>query len=167
MNEHPEDLIDMAYDALEGCEDLLSYHNRHGTPSMLILTQLCPKIAIESARLLAESHDFSGKVVVEIGAGVGFLAIELAKNAKHVYAIEVDAAWSWVFTRSLYKHKPTNLTWIFGDAKSMIGLIKADVAIVFTRSGQHQMKAIAQQLAQTVIMPLHESGDFNKGDFSP
>ena len=47
-----------------------------------------------------------GKRVIEVGAGVGFLAIEMAKRAKSVIAIECDPAWSWIFTQPLQLHKP-------------------------------------------------------------
>lgn len=151
---HAETLIDVAYHAMEGVEDLMRYHERHGTPSLLILTQHCPEIAVEAVRLLAP--DIAGKVVIEIGAGVGFLSIEMAKLAKQVIAIEVDPAWSWVFTQSLYVHKPKNLTWIFGTAESVADWIKGDVAIVFTKSGIKQMRKVAHKMAPKVIMPLSQ-----------
>ena len=76
MNNDIDVLIDMAYDALEGAEDLMRYHKLHGTPSLLILTQYSFEVAQETARLLAP--EIKDKVVIEIGAGVGFLAIEMA-----------------------------------------------------------------------------------------
>lgn len=152
MSAATDDLIDMAYDALEGAEDLLAYHKRHGTPSLLILTQYSPDVAIETARLLAA--DIDGKRVIEIGAGVGFLAVEMAKRAKSVIAIESDPAWSWIFTRSLYRHKPPNLTWIFGSAESVADVITGDVAIILTHSAPDEMRAVAQRMAPKVIMPF-------------
>ena len=149
---HTDDLITMAYDALEGYEDLQAYHRQHGTPSLLILTQHSPDIAIETARLLGPEID--GKRVIEIGAGVGFLAIEMARRAASVIAIEVDPAWSWIFTRSLYAHKPPNLTWIFGTAESVADVIRADVAVVCTRSGHAAMEEVAAKMAPRVIFPL-------------
>ncbi len=161
------DLVDMAYDALEGCEDLLAYHERHGTASLLILTQFNPRVATESARMICDQYHLTQKTnVVEIGAGVGFLAIELAKRCRSVIAIESDPAWSWIFTRSLYRHKPPNLTWIFGTAESMVGTIMADAAVIFTRSGVKEMRALGEAFAPLVIMPLHEGGD-EQGDFHP
>jgi len=151
---NPDTLIDMAYDALEGAEDLIRYHERHGTPSILILTQHSPEVAQETARLLRP--EIENLVVIEIGAGVGFLAIEMAKVAKQVFAIEVDPAWSWIFTHSLYAHKPSNLTWIFGTAESVIPWLKGDVAVILTRSGVGKMKDLGHQFAPRVIMPLQE-----------
>lgn len=148
------ELINMAYECGEGNEDLMEYHQRHGIPSLLILTQHSPQIAIETARLLRP--DIEGKRVIEIGAGVGFLAIEMAKIAESVIAIEADPAWSWIFTRCLYRHKPTNLTWIFGTAESIAEYIRADVAVIIGRSGIEELKQIAHRMAPEVITPLQE-----------
>jgi len=145
-------MVDVVYEALEGSEDLQEYHRIHGTPSLLILTQLHPTIAKESARLLAP--EIEGKRVIEIGAGVGFLAMEMAEIADSVVAIESDPAWSWVFTHHLYRHKPPNLTWIFGAAESVADQIHGDIAVIFTRSGVNEMIEVAAKMAPRVICPL-------------
>ena len=152
--EKPSALIEMVYDALEGAEDLIRYHKLHGTPSSLILTQYSFGVAQEMVRLL--KAEIEGKTVIEIGAGVGFLAIEMAKLAKQVFAIEVDPAWSWIFTHSLYARKPPNLTWIFGKAETVLPFLKGDVAIVVTRSGIKEMRSLASQFAPKVIMPFQD-----------
>jgi len=148
------DLVNMVYDCMEGDEDLMRYHQEHGTLSMLVLTQYSQPLAHEIARLI--SQDIEDKIVIEIGAGIGFLAIEIAKLAKQVYAIEVDPAWSWVFTRSLYAHKPPNLTWIFGKAETMLPMLKGDIAVVATHSGINELRELAYKFAPNVIMPLQE-----------
>ena len=148
------DEINMIYDALEGLEVLEEYHERHGNPSLLILTQHSPRVAQEAARLM--KPDIENKVVIEIGAGVGFLAIEMAKYAKSVIVFEVDPAWSWIFTKSLYRHKPENLSWIFGNARKFIGIIRGDVAVIFTRSGVNELKCIANEMAPKIIMPFQD-----------
>jgi hypothetical protein len=148
------DVIDMVYDQLEGYEDLLRYHDEHGTPSLLVLTQHTPKVAMKMAELL--DSEIAGKRVIEIGAGVGFLAIELAKRAKSVHAIEVDPAWSWTFTKSLYAHKPKNLTWIFGKAEEVSKWLKGDVVICCTCSGIPEMRKIASRFGPKVIFPLQD-----------
>lgn len=144
-------LIDLVYNALEGCEDAMAYHDRHGTMSLQILTQCNPRAARETARLWAD--EIKGKRVVEIGAGVGFLAIEMAQIARSVFAIESDPAWSWVFTHSLYRHKPKNLTWIFGSAESVSDWLNGDVAVIVTRSGVQAMRDVAFKMCPRVIMP--------------
>ncbi len=152
MPDNPETLIDMAYDALEGAEDLMKYHQQHGTPSLLILTQLSPEIAHETVKLFVD--EIKRKTVIEIGAGVGFLAIEMAKVAKQVFAIEIDPAWSWIFTHSLYAHKPPNLTWIFGTAESVLPWLKGDIAVIVTRSGISEMRELGLQFAPRILIPL-------------
>lgn len=146
-----ERLIDRIYNSLDGFEDMGCYHARHKTRSLQILTQCNPFIAAETVKSL--EVEIWDKIVVEIGAGVGFLAIEMAKHAKFVWAIEVEPMWSWVFARSLYKCKPTNLTWIFGDARSVIGKIRGDVAVVVTNSDIEGLQRVARCLADKVIMP--------------
>jgi len=148
-----ETLTDMVYECMEGCEDVMAYHNRHGTPSLLILTQHNPKIARYTAGLLAEH--IRGKVVIEVGAGIGFLALELARYAKRYIGVEVDPAWSWVFTKSLYRHKPPNLSWFFGCASEAAKAgLRGDVALVFTHSGEEQMRGAAGLLCPQVFLPF-------------
>lgn len=106
----------------------------------------------------ALSSRIKGKTAIEIGAGVGFLAIEMARYAKHVWAVEKDPAWSWVFTKHLYRFKPKNLTWVFGDARDLIGTLKVDLAIVVTCSGETELKHIGELLAKEVIMPFDDPG---------
>ncbi len=148
-----EDAINMMYElggSPIGFELLEEYHRRHGTPSLLVLTQHHPEVAKESARLIAD--EVQGKDVISIGSGVGFLELEIAKLAKSVIAIELDPGWSWIFSRYLYEHKPTNLDWIFGNAEHFIGKIHGDVAVIATRSGREKMRIIGEQLSDKVVM---------------
>lgn len=146
------DEIEGVYETLEGDEECQQYHHRHGTESMLVLTQY----RRERAALIAESirEQIAGKRVVEIGAGVGILAIELARYAKSVVAIDVDPAWSWIFTTYLYREKPPNLTWVFGTAESIAEWLRADVAVVVTHSGKQAMYGIAEKIAPVVLKPI-------------
>lgn len=154
MKEDVGALVDMAYDALEGADDLMRYHKAHGTMSLLILTQYDSEVAANLGEYL--KVEIVDKVVIEIGAGVGFLAIEMAKYARQVFAIEVDPAWSWVFTRSLYAHKPPNLTWIFGKAQTVLPWLHGDVCVIVTRSDIEALRKLGKQFAPKVIMPLQE-----------
>ncbi len=147
--ESAEEAIEGVYEANEGSEIMEQYHARHDTLSMLILT-------IGSAYAATREVDqfwrnIKGKTVIEIGAGAGFLALEMAKFAKQVYAIEVDPSWSAVFTEHLYEIKPPNLTWIFGKAQTVAPFLRGDVAVVFTRSDRKGMEAIARQMCPTLI----------------
>ena len=145
--------INRIYECLEGNKDVEDFMDRHNIKSLGILTICEPKRAIEAIDIFGDS--LRDKVVVEIGAGVGVAAIELAKVAKHVYAIEADPAWSWVFTRFLYQKKPPNLTWIFGCAEDMIGKIKADTAIIFTHSAKQHLQQLGLSFAPKSILAYH------------
>ena len=145
--------IENIYEMLEGEEDVREYHRRHGVKSLLILTCWEHKRAIRSAMFWEKA--IKNKVVVEIGAGVGLVAIEMATVAKHVYAIEADPSWSWVFTKYLYRNKPPNLTWIFGRAEDMVGKITGDVSIIFTHSDLEGMKSLGDKFSPETILAYH------------
>jgi len=152
LKDKPEELstcIDAIYRDVDGYKEAEEFHRRHMTPSCGIITVFdTQKIIDILTPILTRIHN---KTVIEIGAGVGLLACGMAKIAKQVYAIESDPAWSWAFTKVLYEIKPPNLTFIFGKAESMIGILKVDIAIIVTRSGHKEMQAIAKQLASEVI----------------
>jgi len=112
-------------------------------------------------KILKIKNRIQDKAVVELGAGVGFAALEMAKYASHVTAIENEPSWSWVFCQHLYRIKPKNLTWIFDDAfeiqRNMCWCPETfDICVVFTRSGIEQMKRCASWMAQEVIMFYQE-----------
>jgi tRNA G37 N-methylase Trm5 len=142
------DLLGTYYNALEGNPTLHAYHERHGTESALILTNHSDEHASLVADFLRER--VAGKVVVEVGAGIGILAMYVALDAAKVYAIEVDPAWSSVFVWQLYKQKPKNLCFIFGDANEAPP-IKADVAFFCTHSGHKSLREAASRFAPVVI----------------
>jgi len=144
------DDVNGIYEALEGDELVWLYEQKHGIASAKILTVLTPADAI--AALAPHRLRLNGKTIVEIGAGIGWLSLISARYCKEVFAIEADPAWSWVFARKLYAIKPHNLTWIFGNAESMIGKIQADIALVWTRSDTDGMVALGKQFAPEVIL---------------
>ena len=149
--------INMVYESLEGNEDVENFMRRHNISSLGILTICEPEKATRAVKMFGNS--LKNKVVVEIGAGVGLAAIEIAKVAKHVYAIEAAPAWSWLFTKHLYQNKPTNLTWIFGNAEDMIGKIKADTAIIFTHSDTYNLRKLGLSFAPKSILAYHSFKD--------
>jgi protein-L-isoaspartate O-methyltransferase len=152
--------LDAIYQDLEGSKAAEEFHKNHMTPSCGTITVHDTKKVVEIITpFITRIHN---KVVVEIGAGVGLLACGMAKIAKQVYAIESDPAWSWAFTKILYEIKPPNLTFIFGKAESMIGILKADVAVIVTHSGHKEMQAIGKQLAFEVI-DVYEQAGVEKG----
>lgn len=139
-------------------EEQRRHDERHGIKARHHLTMLSP--ADTDWIVSRVRSQIQGRVVVEIGAGVGVLACELAKYAKQVYAIEANLPWSWAFMRHLYGNKPANLTWLVGAAQSMVDVIRADVAIVVTGSDEVGLRELAGRFAPTVIMPWQ---DWNEG----
>jgi hypothetical protein len=152
FKDKPEELsacIDAIYQDLEGYKAADEFHKKYMTPSCGVITVFDTQKVIDT--MMPFATKIHGKTVVEIGAGVGLLACGMATITKQVYAIESDPGWSWAFTKVLYDIKPPNLTFIFGKAESMVGILHADVAIIVTRSGHKEMQAIGRQLADEVI----------------
>lgn len=145
--DHPKTTTD-AYNSLDRSQAVFDYHRRHCTDSACILTVYDDEKASLIAGYLAPR--IRGKVVVEIGAGIGLLACHLAAVARRVYAIEVDPTWTSCFVAALYRSKPRNLTFIFGSAEEAPPLA-ADVALFCTHSGQAAMYRAASRFAPVVI----------------
>ena len=141
-------LLDAYYEAMQGSELAEEYHRRHGIESACILTLTKDEDAAIVAETLAPRIE--GKIVVEIGAGIGLLACHLAQYAKRVYAIDADPAWASVFVWQLYAKKPANLTFIFGRAEEAPH-IAADVALFCTHSGHDAMYRAGARFAPEVI----------------
>jgi hypothetical protein len=141
--------INAIYEDTEGLESMEEFHRKHMTPSLGILTVYEKEYAIKITKELFDR--IADKVVIEIGAGIGLLSVCMATIAQRVYAIEVDPAWAWGFTKILYDLKQPNLTYIFGKAESMVGLLKADVVVILTRSGHEEMQEIAGKFGGLVI----------------
>lgn len=142
------EMIEMYYETADGSPLLEDYHDRHGTESALILTVYEDERAEDIAEWLRPRIE--GKVVVEVGAGIGLLACHLAQVARKVYAIEVDPNWTSCFLAAIYARKPSNLTFIFGKAEEAPH-IAADVALFCTHSGHAAMFAAASRFAPEVI----------------
>ena len=152
------------YERAAGTEigDRLNYEHRMGVKAQHITTICSP----ENTRWMMRKmlRRIRGKVVVEIGAGHGILAIEMAKVAKRVFAIESDPMWTYDFVQVLYKTKPANLTWIFDTAENVLeaGLgsaMNAGVAVVVTGSDETNLRKLAEQFvleAEDVIMPWQD-----------
>jgi len=141
--------VEAAYQMLDGSEASEAYSDRHGIESAAILTILDG----ERAELLTEylRPRIEGRTVVEIGAGIGMLALFMGEYAKRVYAIEAEPAWSWAFVCHLYKAKPKNVSFLFGAADEFSPLIRGDVALFCTHSGRPAMARAAAMFAPAVI----------------
>lgn len=141
--------VSIAYEAMDGSEASMRYSERHGVESAAILTVYEDKHATQIARYLAPRIE--GRTVVEIGAGVGLLALHLGDYAKRVFAIEVEPVWSWLFVEYLYERKPKHVSYLFGMAEEFAGLVHGDVALFCTHSGRAAMREAAVLFAPEVI----------------
>lgn len=103
--------------------------------------------------------------IVEIGAGIGWLAVDLARVARRVFAIEADPLFSQAFGRKLYEEKSSNLTWIFGTATPEMAtwIPKADLVVIVTGSDDERLRKLGEHFAKMygdVVMPWQ---DYNGG----
>ena len=136
------------YEAMDGNERVEAYHLAHGTQSAGILTCYDDEYCSLLADFLRDRLE--GRVVVEIGAGIGLLACHVAQFARRIYAIEVDPGWAGIFATHLWERKPKNLTFIFGTADEAPPIC-ADVAFFCTYSGRPSMYQAATRFAPVVI----------------
>ena len=125
------------------------YEARHGVEAASVLTVWDDGAAAHVADYLADQ--IRGKVVVEIGCGIGRLALHLGRYAEQVFCIDSNPAWAWIFVELLFKSKPPNVSFLFGSAKEFIGRIRGDVALFCTHSDVSGLRQIGSQFAPIVI----------------
>lgn len=144
-----QQMLGEVYERMEGSDASTEYSERHNINSAAVLTV----IDDETASLIVETiaDRIRGKTVVEIGGGIGLLALHMGTVAKRVYCIEANPMWSWTFAGVLLKQKPRNVSYLFGSADEFLGLIKADVAVYCTHSDVQGMGLVAAQFAPVVI----------------
>ncbi len=158
-------MFEAIYNAMEGSESSLAYSERHNINAQAVLTVTDDETAATIALHLAPRIE--GKTVVEIGGGIGLLALHLGHIAKRVYCIEANPMWSWTFAEVLLKQKPKNVSFLFGSADEFVGCIKADVAIYCTHSDVQGMGLVAAQFAPVVIDVYGELIEGNPEAFDP
>lgn len=149
MSDDLRETLSAVYEAMEGSDAAEQYSERHGIASAAVLTVIDDEMAYQIAAHLAPRIE--GKTVVEIGGGIGLLAMHMGHIAKRVYCIEANPMWSWVFAGVLLKQKPRNVSFLFGAADEFLGCIRGDVAIICTHSDVTGMKLVAAQFAPEVI----------------
>lgn len=149
MNDELGPLLDRVYNSFEGNEAMMEYDERHGVASLAVLTVHNDEIADAIAMHLAPRIE--GRVVVEIGGGIGLLAMHLGQYAKRVYCIEANPMWSWTFAACLLANKPKNVSFLFGSADEFAGQIRGDVALYCTHSDADGMMEVGRKFAPTVI----------------
>jgi hypothetical protein len=149
MSNELNDVLDQVYNTFEGNETMREYDKRHGIDSLAVLTVYDDNRADLVASYLAPRIE--GRIVVEIGGGIGLLAFHLAQYAKRVYCIEANPMWSWTFAKCLMDQKPKNVSYLFGAADEFAGQIRGDVALYCTHSDAAGMFVVGKKFAPTVI----------------
>lgn len=144
-----ERMYDESHAGPEVARVVTDYSKRHSIYSASILTIWDDDKADVVACYLADR--VRGKVVVEIGAGLGLLALHLSDIASKVIAIEANPMWTSCWVAFLHKAKPKNVTWIFGAADEVAGMIRGDVAVICTCSDHDGMAETARLFAPEVI----------------
>ena len=154
-----------AADVMADSEMHQEYSERHGIQSAAVLTVFEDETADAIAEHLRPRIE--GKTVVEIGGGIGLLALHMGFIAKRVYCIEANAVWAHSFVAVLLAKKPKNVSYLFGAADEFVGLIKADVAVICTHSDVSGMKLVAGQFAPEVVDVCGELIAENPDGFDP
>jgi hypothetical protein len=149
MDNQLSPMLDQVYEHMEGSEVSLDYSRRHGISSAAILTVHTDEIADALAMHLAPRIE--GRVVIEVGGGIGLLALHMAQYAKRVFCIEANPMWSWTFAAVLLARKPKNVSFLFGAADEFAGCIRGDVALFCTHSDAAGMRSVAGKFAREVI----------------
>jgi len=142
-------MLDEVYNLMKGSEASREYSERHNINSAAILTVIDDDSAAAIVDLLEDR--IAGRVVVEIGAGIGLLGLHMGHVAKRVYCIEANPMWSWTFANLLLEQKPKNVSYLFGAADEFLGTVRGDVAVFCTHSDVKGMGLVAAQFAPTVI----------------
>ncbi len=137
------------YERMESSQVMDEYSDRHGVESAGILTVQDDEMADALARYLAPRIE--GRTVIEIGGGIGLLALHMGQYAKRVLCIEANPMWSWTFAALLLAHKPKNVSFLFGAAEEFAGQIRGDVALFCTHSDVAGMREVAGRFAREVI----------------
>ena len=158
-------MLDEAYRSMEGSAVLQSYTARHGISSQAVLTVTDDNIADLVAGALAPRIE--GRTVVEIGGGIGLLAMHMGRYAKRVFCIEANPVWSSSFVAIMMEQKPKNVSYLFGSAEEFQGLFQADIAIFCTHSGVDSMRAAAAAFAPIVVDVYGELIASNPEAFDP
>lgn len=158
-------MIDEISRIMERSSAYKSFAERHGIRSAPFLTVT----HTETADLIAErpAPRITGKVVIEIGGGIGLLSLAMGVLATRVFCIEANPQWASAFTHVLIDSKPRNVSFLFGAAEEFVDYIKADVAVVCTHSGVRSMLDIGRRFAPEVIDFYGELVAANPDAFDP
>ncbi len=139
-----------------------AYAQRHGVRSAPNLAVMTDEVA---GLIAAHLHErIEGRTVIDVGGGLGLLALHMASSARRVFVVEANPVWSLAWLE-FFQDKPANVTYVWGAADELLETIRADVALVCTHSDVQGMMAIAQQLAPLAIDVFGELIDENPQAF--
>jgi 2-polyprenyl-3-methyl-5-hydroxy-6-metoxy-1,4-benzoquinol methylase len=126
-----------------------AYARRHGVRSAPNLAVMSDEIADLVTKYLQPR--IQDKVVVDVGGGLGILAMHMATFASKIFVIEANPSWAVAYAEFLHAEKPANMSFCWGAAQEFIGQIRADVAIVTTHTDVSGLMSIAAQFAPDAI----------------
>lgn len=156
----------MLLDASKEHEDRVAFNKRSGIRTTHIATMVHHVNTVWILRRLEQQfQNLKDMTVIEIGAGVGVFAVNLAERCKRVFAIEADPLFSREFAVRLYADKPSNLTWVFDVAVPEMAarnggwLPRADLVLVLTGSDEENLRDLAEQFGDAVVMPWQDWND--------
>ena len=123
------------------------------------------KVLTDRQKVLDESRITETSVVLEIGAGNGFITEAIAQRAKKVYAIEIQAGMVWKLKKRIKRYgDKVEIMW--GDITSCrIEEGVADVAIIYysfheisnkTKAVQNIAKALKREGIVSIYEPTIE-----------
>ncbi|SDG59695.1 hypothetical protein SAMN05216338_1001854 [Bradyrhizobium sp. Rc2d] len=143
-------------------EEFAERHNIRAAPYLTVTEW-------ETAAMIADrlAPRIQGKVVVEIGGGIGLLSVAMGSIAQRVYCIEANPLWSMTYARFLLHKKPRNVSFLCGAADEFLGCIRGDVAVICTHSDVAGMKLVGAQFAKVVIDVYGEMMEENPEGFDP
>ncbi len=100
-----------------------------------------------------------GMEVIDLCSGDGWFTLQIAKIAKHVVAIDIDASLLEVARQRLTESGVTNCDYVAGDAYKISELWRAPVDFVFMANAFHGVPD-KPRLARSVRDALKPSGRF-------
>jgi len=96
---------------------------------------------------------------IDLGSGDGWFTLQIARIARHVTAIDIDADLLEVARRRLIENGATNCDFVAGDAYELAGLVSRPADFVFMANAFHGVPD-RPRLAHAVHATLAPAGRF-------
>lgn len=113
----------------------------------------------QPAKILAEVGVRPGMEIVDLCSGDGWFTLQIAKTARHVFAIDIDKTLLEVARKRLEESGAKNCDYIEGDAYNIATLCPRPVDFVFMANAFHGVPD-KPRLANAVCETLKPSGLF-------